>query len=105
MAEEFSGKKFSGKTVYNGITMGKVMVLRKDQEQIRRKKVENPEQEIKRMQEAVDVSKEQLAALYDKAVKEVGESSAAIFEVHQMMLEDEDYLRSEEHTSELQSQR
>ena len=97
MAEEFSGKKFSGKTVYNGITMGKVMVLRKDQEQIRRKKVENPEQEIKRMQEAVDVSKEQLAALYDKAVKEVGESSAAIFEVHQMMLEDEDYLDAISH--------
>lgn len=92
MAEEFSGKKFSGKTVYNGITMGKVMVLRKDQEQIRRKKIENAEQEIKRMQEAVDASKQQLAALYDKAVKEVGESSAAIFEVHQMMLEDEDYL-------------
>ena len=96
MAEEFSGKnfsgkKFSGKTVYNGITMGKVLVLRKDQEQIRRKKIENPEQEIGRVQSAIDESKQQLAALYDKAVKEVGESSAAIFEVHQMMLEDEDY--------------
>ncbi|MDE6055933.1 MAG: phosphoenolpyruvate--protein phosphotransferase, partial [Lachnospiraceae bacterium] len=92
MAEGLSGKKFSGKTVYNGITMGKVMVLRKDQEQIRRTKVENAEHEIDRVQSAVDVSKQQLAALYDKAVKEVGESSAAIFEVHQMMLEDEDYL-------------
>lgn len=92
MAEEFSGKKFSGKTVYNGITMGKVLVLRKDQEQIRRKRVENPESEIERMQRAAEASKQQLAALYDKAVKEVGESSAAIFEVHQMMLEDEDYL-------------
>ena len=91
MAEEFSGKKFSGKTVYSGITMGKVLVLRKDQEQIRRKKIENPEQEIGRVQSAIDESKQQLAALYDKAVKEVGESSAAIFEVHQMMLEDEDY--------------
>ncbi|MEZ3432683.1 MAG: phosphoenolpyruvate--protein phosphotransferase [Lachnospiraceae bacterium] len=92
MAEEFSGKKFSGKTVYNGITMGKVLVLRKDQEQIRRKRVENPESEIERMRRAAEASKQQLAALYDKAVKEVGESSAAIFEVHQMMLEDEDYL-------------
>lgn len=92
MTEEFLGKKFSGKTVYNGITMGKVLVLRKDQEQIRRTKVENPEQEIKRVQDAVDTSKQQLAMLYDKAVKEVGASSAAIFEVHQMMLEDEDYL-------------
>lgn len=92
MAEGLSGKKFSGKTVYNGITMGKVMVLRKDQEQIRRTKVEDPEHEIDRVHSAVDTSKQQLAALYDKAVKEVGESSAAIFEVHQMMLEDDDYL-------------
>lgn len=92
MAEEFSGKKFSGKTVYSGITMGKVMVLRKDQEQIRRTKIEDPEREIDRVQLAVDASKQQLAALYDKAVREVGESSAAIFEVHQMMLEDDDYL-------------
>jgi len=97
MAEEFSetnisGKKFSGKTVYNGITMGKVMVLQKDQEQIRRTRIEDSEHEGGRVQGAVNASKQQLAALYDKAVKEVGESSAAIFEVHQMMLEDEDYL-------------
>lgn len=97
MAEEFSGKKFSGKkfsgkTVYNGITMGKVMVLRKGPAQIRRTKIENPDQEIDRVQKAVEVSKQQLAVLYDKAVKEVGESSAAIFEVHQMMLQDDDYL-------------
>lgn len=92
MMEELSGKKLSGKTVYSGITMGKAMVLRKDQEQIRRTKVEDPEHEIDRVHSAVDTSKQQLAALYDKAVKEVGESSAAIFEVHQMMLEDDDYL-------------
>ena len=85
-------KKFSGKTVYNGITMGKVMVLQKDQEQIRRTRIEDSEHECGRVQGAVNASKQQLAALYDKAVKEVGESSAAIFEVHQMMLEDEDYL-------------
>lgn len=72
--------------------MGKVLVLRKDQERIRRTRVENPEQEIERVQGTADVSKQQLAMLYDKVVKEVGESSAAIFEVHQMMLEDEDYL-------------
>ena len=83
MAEELLGKKFSGKTVYNGITMGKVLVLRKDQERIRRTRSRNPEQEIERVEGAVDVSKQQLAMLYDKAVKEVGESSAAIFEVHQ----------------------
>lgn len=92
MAEELSGKKFSGKTVYNGITMGKVMVLRKDQEQIRRTRIEDSERECGRVQSAIAVSKQQLAELYDKAVREVGESSAAIFEVHQMMLEDDDYL-------------
>ncbi len=90
--KKFSGKKFSGKTVYNGITMGKVMVLQKDQEQIRRTRIEDSEHECGRVQGAVNASKQQLATLYDKAVKEVGESSAAIFEVHQMMLEDEDYL-------------
>ncbi len=72
--------------------MGKVMVLQKDQEQIRRTRIEDSEHECGRVQGAVNASKQQLAALYDKAVKEVGESSAAIFEVHQMMLEDEDYL-------------
>ena len=92
MAENFSGKKFSGKTVYNGITMGKVMVLRGNQEQVRRTKITDAEQEIERVHGAVENAQQQLGVLYDKAVKEVGESSAAIFEVHQMMLEDDDYL-------------
>ena len=92
MAEKFSGKKFSGKTVYNGITMGKVMVLRGNQEQVRRTKITDAEQEIERVHSAVANAQQQLGVLYDKAVKEVGESSAAIFEVHQMMLEDDDYL-------------
>ena len=56
----------------------------------------DPEAEVKRVKEAVEVSKKQLGRLYDKAVREVGEASAAIFEVHQMMLEDEDYLESME---------
>ena len=85
-------EKFSGKTVYNGITMGKVMVLRGSQEQVRRTKITDAEQEIERVHGAVENAQQQLGALYDKAVREVGESSAAIFEVHQMMLEDEDYL-------------
>lgn len=84
--------KFSGKTVYNGITMGKVLVLRGSEEQVRRTKIEDVEQEIERVKSAVKSAQQQLGALYDKAVKEVGESSAAIFEVHQMMLEDDDYL-------------
>lgn len=84
--------KFSGKTVYNGITMGKVLVLRGSEEQVRRTKIEDVEQEIKRVKSVVKSAQQQLSALYDKAVREVGESSAAIFEVHQMMLEDDDYL-------------
>ena len=92
MAENFLGKKFSGKTVYNGITMGKVLVLRGSQEQVRRTKITDAEQEIERVHSAIANAQQQLGALYDKAVKEVGESSAAIFEVHQMMLEDDDYL-------------
>lgn len=85
-------QKFSGKTVYNGITMGKVMVLWGNLEQVRRTKVADAEQEIGRIHSAVKNAQQQLGALYDKAVREVGESSAAIFEVHQMMLEDDDYL-------------
>ena len=60
--------------------------------QIKRIKTEEPEHEIARAETAAEKAKEQLQGLYDKAVQEVGEASAAIFEVHQMMLEDEDYL-------------
>ncbi len=85
-------EKFEGKTVYNGITMGKVLVLRNHQEQIRRTKISDAEQEIERVHTALECAKQQLGVLYDKAVKAVGESGAAIFEAHQMMLEDDDYL-------------
>ena len=85
-------KKFSGKTIYSGSAVGKVMVLRDHQEPIRRTKVEDAKREIRRVRHAIKESGQQLARLYDKAVKEVGESGAAIFEVHQMMLEDNDYL-------------
>lgn len=84
--------QFSGKTVYSGVAMGPVMVLRTQQEQVRRTKIENAECEAERVQDAIGQAKSQLAALYEKAVVEVGESNAAIFEVHQMMLEDDDYL-------------
>ena len=83
---------FQGKSVYKGIVMGPVAVLKKNDYQVKRARIEDPEAEVKRVKEAVEVSKKQLGRLYDKAVREVGEASAAIFEVHQMMLEDEDYL-------------
>ena len=87
---------FQGKSVYKGIVMGPVAVLKKNDYQVKRARIEDPEAEVKRVKEAVEVSKKQLGRLYDKAVREVGEASPAIFEVHQMMLEDEDYLESME---------
>ena len=85
---------FQGKSVYKGIVMGPVAVLRKNDYQVKRTRIEDADAEILRVTGAVEVAKEQLGRLYDKAVQEVGEASAAIFEVHQMLLEDEDYLES-----------
>ena len=86
--------QFSGKSVYKGIVLGTVRVLRNQDDPVRRRKVGDAEAEILRVAEAGEKAMEQLKALYDKALGEVGEASAAIFEIHQMMLEDEDYLDS-----------
>ncbi len=83
-----------GKSVYKGIAMGKISVLKKDDYIVKRTKIEDAQAEIQRVKAAVAASQEQLQKLYEKAVKEVGEASAAIFEVHQMMLEDKDYSES-----------
>ena len=87
-------QSFQGKSVYKGIVMGPVVVLKKNDYQVKRTKIEDAQKEADRVQNAVKRSQEQLQKLYDKALKEVGEASAAIFEVHQMMLEDEDYLEA-----------
>lgn len=89
-----TNKRFSGKTVYNGTAIGKVMVLHNDQKPVRKTKVGDAEHEVERVQGAVQAAQKQLAGLSDKALKEAGESGAAIFEVHQMMLEDEEYLNA-----------
>ena len=86
--------KLSGKSVYKGIVLGPIAVLKKDDQQVKRVKITDADAELGRLGKAGEQAKEQLQALYDKALKEVGEASAAIFEVHQMMLEDEDYLES-----------
>ena len=91
-------QSYQGKSVYKGIAMGLVVVLKKNDYQVKRTRIEDPEAEIKRVDEALEKSKEQLQKLYDKAVQEVGEASAAIFEVHQMMLEDDDYLEAIQNT-------
>ena len=87
-------QSLQGKSVYKGIVMGPVVVLKKNDYQVKRTKIEDAQKEADRVQDAVKRSQEQLQKLYDKALKEVGEASAAIFEVHQMMLEDEDYLEA-----------
>lgn len=87
-------QSFQGKSVYKGIVMGPVVVLKKNDYQVKRSRIEDADAETSRVKEAVKRSQEQLQKLYDKALKEVGEASAAIFEVHQMMLEDEDYLEA-----------
>ena len=83
--------KFSGKSVYKGIVLGPAAVLKNNDFQVKRERAEDSEAEIARVETAVEKAQEQLQKLYEKAVKEVGEASAAIFEVHQMMLEDDDY--------------
>ena len=87
-------EKFFGKSVYKAITSGKVLVFARNENQIKRRKIEAVDGEIARLEAAITKATEQLQELYEKAVKEVGEASAAIFEFHQMMLEDDDYLDS-----------
>ena len=84
--------KFLGKSVFKGIAIGPVVVLKNEEQKVKRRKVEQPEAEVARVAQGVKTAQEQLQALYEKTVAEVGEASAAIFEVHQMMLEDEGYL-------------
>ena len=84
----------SGKSVFGGIAIGKIKEVFKENNVVRRVKIDDTQAEISRFRAAKDQATEELKALYDKAVKEVGEANAAIFEVHQMMLEDEDYLDS-----------
>ena len=86
--------KYSGKSVYGGIAIGKIHLMEKKEQPIIRHKVEDCEEEIRRFEEARIEALKQLTQLYEKAVREVGEANAAIFEIHQMMLEDNDYLDS-----------
>ncbi len=84
-------EKFTGKSVYKGIVQGPIVVFKKNDYQVRRTKVEDAEAEILRVKDAAERANAQLQKLYDKAVVEVGEANAAIIEVQQMFLEDEDY--------------
>jgi phosphotransferase system enzyme I (PtsI) len=84
-------EQFTGKSIFKGIAIGRVLFYSKDQQQVKREKVEDVEQEVQRYEEAKAKAIEQLGDLHDKALAEVGEANAMIFEVHAMMLEDDDY--------------
>lgn len=86
--------KLEGKSVFSGIAIGKCKIFGKKDQVVKRSKVTDTDLEIKRFIQAKEQAKSQLAALYEKALKEVGEANAAIFEVHQMMLDDLDYVES-----------
>ena len=94
---------YSGKSVFGGIAIGKICVYAKEDSQVKRERIEDPEAEIKRYHEAKDVAIEQLGVLYEKALKEVGEDGAGVFEAHQMMLDDGDYIDSVENIIRTQS--
>ncbi|WP_296116656.1 phosphoenolpyruvate--protein phosphotransferase [uncultured Eubacterium sp.] len=87
---------YQGKSVFGGIAIGHLCVYKKGEQQVTRQKIEDVEAEVKRFQDAKEAAQTQLGELYDKAVREVGEANAAIFEMHQMLLEDEDYQDSVE---------
>ena len=93
---QFGMNVYQGKSVFGGIAIGHLCVYKKGEQQVTRQKIEDVEAEVKRFQDAKEAAQAQLGELYDKAVKEVGEANAAIFEMHQMLLEDEDYQDSAE---------
>lgn len=87
-------QEYKGKSVFSGIAIGKALIFKKEESTIKRRHIEDKEAEKKRFDDAKDEAKAQLNALYDKALKEVGEANAAIFEAHRMFLEDPGYLDS-----------
>ena len=93
---------YSGKSVFCGIAIGKISVYRKNEQQVKRVRTEDTKGELARYEAAKAAAIEQLQELYQKALKEVGEANAAIFEIHQMMLDDGDYNESVENIIETQ---
>ena len=83
--------EYTGKSVYKGTAIGEIRVLKKKDSLVKRVHIDDVEAELARLEDAKQQTLSQLQSLYEKALQEVGEANAAIFEVHQMMLEDEDY--------------
>ena len=93
---------FNGKSVFGGIAIGKIYVYQKGEQQVRRTRITDIPKEKERYRAASGTAMEQLKELYHKALNEVGEENAAGFEVHQMMLEDDDFVESVENIIETQ---
>ncbi|MBD5450381.1 MAG: phosphoenolpyruvate--protein phosphotransferase [Lachnospiraceae bacterium] len=89
-------EEYNGKSVFGGIAIGKLHIYNKKNLQVKRERVEDTEKEVERFDAAKDAAIRQLGELYEKAVASVGEANAAIFEIHQMMLQDDDYIESVE---------
>lgn len=87
-------KKYMGKGVYSAIAIGRISIFKKKDLAVKRMRCEDTETEKKRVENAKNLAKEQIGTLYEKALKEVGEANAQIFEIHMMMLDDEDYNES-----------
>lgn len=87
-------REYTGKGVYGAIAVGKISIFKKQDTVIQRTSVADTEAEKARVEAAKTAASEQLQAIYEKALKEVGETNAQIFEIHVMMLEDEDYNES-----------
>lgn len=87
-------EKYAGNAVFSGIAIGTISLYKKNDSQVKRHHTDDTEGEKERFRKAAEEAARQLTRLYDKACKEVGEASAAIFEAHEMMLKDDDYVES-----------
>ncbi|MDE5803031.1 MAG: phosphoenolpyruvate--protein phosphotransferase [Lachnospiraceae bacterium] len=94
---------FQGKSVINGVAIGKIFIYKKGEQQVKRTKIEDTESELARFRNAQQEAIKQLQDLYESSVKSIGEASAAIFEIHQMMLQDDGFVEAIENIIETQS--
>ena len=95
--------EWMAKSVFGGIAIGKLMIFRKTDQTVKREKISDAKAEVERFYRAREDAKEQLKVLHEKALQEVGQINAAIFEVHQMMLDDLDYVEAVVNMIETQS--
>lgn len=94
---------FQGKSVINGVAIGKIFIYKRGEQQVKRVKVEDTKSELVRFRTAQQEAIKQLQDLYEASVKSIGEASAAIFEIHQMMLQDDGFVEAIENIIQTQS--